>query len=544
MRLAWGANMQEGRHRMAITRETILETARSLPPAARVFSELGGLLRDPKSRIEDVATVIKRDATLAAHVIRVSNSVVYRGEQSTGSVEEALGRVGLEEIWRLVGHVSSAQLVDRPLKHYGLSAQELRDQMLETAFVCEALAVECGQDPRSAYTAGLMRPLGLLVIDRLADAFKDLRPYHPVHDKDFLAWEGRAFGLASCEVAALVLGEWSFRADIVEAVRCQYFLRAEDRQQALGCLVNLAGGLVADAGHALLGETAHWGVTPEKLGAIGLTPEKFQAAGKRARAALEAFQQRLGRIETDLSESEDKPFASQTVAVVLSYDEAMANPKGSTRGGSCNFPVRVRVLQTNDAPPVQTHTPGLITPTDFTTFMRSYQDMVYSTAYRLTGNETQAEDISQEVFLKAYERFDSLQASPTAGGWLKTVATNLSLNHLSRYRNRWRFFSEFRRDDGGGEDDQPEVEFAAPDTFFAGMDAGEKREWVERALDELPEHQRVPLVLFHFEDMPYDEIAKRLGVSLAKVKTDILRARAALAQILARSGASHEKFTA
>jgi RNA polymerase sigma-70 factor (ECF subfamily) len=198
----------------------------------------------------------------------------------------------------------------------------------------------------------------------------------------------------------------------------------------------------------------------------------------------------------------------------------------------------------NDEPPVQTQTPGLITPTDFTTFMRNYQDMVFSTAVRLVKNEAQAEDISQEVFLKAYERYDSLQASPTAGGWLKTVATNLSLNHLSRYRNRWRFFSEFRRDDSGGEADTPEVEFAAPDTFFSGVDAGERREWLEAALEKLPEHQRVPLVLYHFEDMPYEDIAKRLRVSLAKVKTDILRARAALAQILARSGAPHEKFTA
>jgi RNA polymerase sigma-70 factor (ECF subfamily) len=61
-------------------------------------------------------------------------------------------------------------------------------------------------------------------------------------------------------------------------------------------------------------------------------------------------------------------------------------------------------------------------------------------------------------------------------------------------------------------------------------------------LENLPEHQRVPLVLYHFEDQPYDEIARRLGVSLAKVKTDILRGRAALAQVLLRSGASHETF--
>jgi RNA polymerase sigma-70 factor (ECF subfamily) len=171
--------------------------------------------------------------------------------------------------------------------------------------------------------------------------------------------------------------------------------------------------------------------------------------------------------------------------------------------------------------------------------------MVYSTAARLVGNEAQAEDISQEVFLKAYEHFDQLQTSPSAGGWLKTVATNLSLNHLTRYRNRWRFFSEFRaHDDSAGDSDQPEVEFASPDTFFSGVDANERRAWLEEALDQLPEHQRVPLVLYHFEDMPYDEIAKRLHVSLAKVKTDILRARAALAKILARSGTAHEKFSA
>jgi RNA polymerase sigma-70 factor, ECF subfamily len=195
----------------------------------------------------------------------------------------------------------------------------------------------------------------------------------------------------------------------------------------------------------------------------------------------------------------------------------------------------------NDEPPVHTPPSGLIPPADFTTFMRAYQDMVFSTAARLTGNESQAEDISQEVFIRAHAHFDQLRTSPTAGGWLKTVATNLSLNHLSRYRNRWRFFSEFRRADDAGED-EPDIEFAAPDTFFAGVDADERRAWVERALEQLPEHQRVPLVLFHFEDLPYDEIARKLGISLAKVKTDILRARAALAKILQRSGTGHEKL--
>jgi RNA polymerase sigma-70 factor, ECF subfamily len=194
----------------------------------------------------------------------------------------------------------------------------------------------------------------------------------------------------------------------------------------------------------------------------------------------------------------------------------------------------------NDEPPVHTPPSGLIPPADFTTFMRAYQDMVFSTAARLTGNEAQAEDISQEVFVKAHAHYEQLRTSPSAGGWLKTVATNLSLNHLSRYRNRWRFFSEFRRDEPG--DDAPEAEFAAPDSFFSQVDADERRALVEHALDQLPDHQRVPLVLYHFEDMPYDEIARQLGVSLAKVKTDMLRARAALAKILQRAGTAHERL--
>ncbi len=198
------------------------------------------------------------------------------------------------------------------------------------------------------------------------------------------------------------------------------------------------------------------------------------------------------------------------------------------------------VLNVTDRTTVQTPNAGVIPHADFTTFMRNYQDMVYSTAVRLIGNETQAEDIAQEVFIKAHQHWDNLNGSPTAGGWLKTVARNLSINHVQRYKKRWSFFSDLVHK--GDDDGEREVEFAAPDTFFSGMDSSERREWVEAALEKLPDHQRVPLVLFHFEEMPYEDIAKKLGVSLSKVKTDILRGREALAKALLRSGASHEKF--
>ncbi|MGA3284711.1 MAG: RNA polymerase sigma factor [Verrucomicrobiota bacterium] len=163
----------------------------------------------------------------------------------------------------------------------------------------------------------------------------------------------------------------------------------------------------------------------------------------------------------------------------------------------------------------------------FETFMRNNQNMVFSTAMRLLANQTEAEDVTQEVFLKAYERFDRLGDSPTAGGWLKTVATNLSLNHLSRYRSRWSFFSELSGSDRQ-ETGENELEFPASGSVEEELDKLERRALVEQALQKLPPAQRVPLVLYHLEGLAYEEIAEKLGVSLGKVKTDIFRGREAL----------------
>ena len=162
----------------------------------------------------------------------------------------------------------------------------------------------------------------------------------------------------------------------------------------------------------------------------------------------------------------------------------------------------------------------------FEAFLKDYQNMVFSTAMRLVANAAEAQDISQEVFLRAFERFGDLAGDPRAGGWLKTVAINLSLNHLTRYRARWSFFSElFHRGEAG---EETEIEYAAPEDVEEQLGVSERRVLVEQALRRLPRAQRVPLVLFHLEGMKYEDIAAKLGVSLGKVKTDIFRARAAM----------------
>jgi RNA polymerase sigma-70 factor (ECF subfamily) len=164
----------------------------------------------------------------------------------------------------------------------------------------------------------------------------------------------------------------------------------------------------------------------------------------------------------------------------------------------------------------------------FEAFVREYQDMVYATAVRLLGNPADAEDVAQTVFLRAFQRFDEIRSSPAVAGWLKTVTQNACLNHLSRYRSRWRLFSELDRRDPMRAGVTSETALVSEDSPSRDLEQADEAKQLEAALMQLPDHQRVPLVLFHFQDASYQDIASALGVSVGKVKTDIHRGREAL----------------
>lgn len=158
--------------------------------------------------------------------------------------------------------------------------------------------------------------------------------------------------------------------------------------------------------------------------------------------------------------------------------------------------------------------------------------MVYATAVRLLGNPAEAEDVSQTVFLKAFQRFTQLRESPAAAAWLRTVARNACLNHLARYRARWQVFSEIAATGRPGGPEVPTDIAAAGALPDDVIQQAEEQGRLEQALRRLPDHQRVPLVLYHFEDLSYQRIAETLGVSIGKVKTDIHRGREALRRVL------------
>jgi HD-like signal output (HDOD) protein len=278
----------------ALAREKLLITARTLPAAPQVLSELGELLQESNTSLDQIAELLKRDSALAARIIRISNSTALGGGQRLGSVDEAVQRVGFGEVYRLVGLATTSRLADRALAYYHIEAEPLRNHMLFTALTAEILAEKLGLNARQAYTAGLMRTLGMLVLDRVARERLPIgEGYSNANYDGYAAWEGNVFSLSNCEVAAVILAEWKFPAEIVACVREHYLQREGDFADRMACLLNIAGAITRIEGFGLPGETKYWQVTARKLESLGIDEEAMRLVAVEAQNAFKHLQQLL-----------------------------------------------------------------------------------------------------------------------------------------------------------------------------------------------------------------------------------------------------------
>ncbi|MBW0253803.1 MULTISPECIES: RNA polymerase sigma factor SigE [unclassified Cellulomonas] len=156
-------------------------------------------------------------------------------------------------------------------------------------------------------------------------------------------------------------------------------------------------------------------------------------------------------------------------------------------------------------------------PPTWEAIVREHSARVYRLAYRLTGNRHDAEDLTQEVFVRVFRSL-STYTPGTFEGWLHRITTNLFLDGARR-RQR------IRMDAMGEDGDRYPATDAGPERAFEhdNLDVD-----IQRALDELPPEYRAAVVLCDIEGLSYEEIAVTLGIKLGTVRSRIHRARARL----------------
>ena len=156
----------------------------------------------------------------------------------------------------------------------------------------------------------------------------------------------------------------------------------------------------------------------------------------------------------------------------------------------------------------------------FRVLVEQHSRSIFRLAFRMTGNEQDAEDVVQETFLRAYRRLADYEARASFSTWLYRIASNYALD-LIRMRKR----HEEKRERGSSENHDvlqsiPEAS-PGPDRIVYGSQVKDR---VNAALDELSVQERTAFVLRHFEGLSIDEIGRALGTGTNATKHSIFRA--------------------
>lgn len=252
-----------------ISSDSLLHATKRMPGSPPILGELGRLLAGLHFKPSGIVALLKRNSQLAERVLLIGNSPLYStGERLYSTLDEVVVQVGLAEIYRLVGLAMTRLTATEPLSAYGISGNQLLENTLFTALLAEALVDTGKLDPRAAFTAGLLRSVGKIALDRLAK--ENLQGGGHGRPDCLADWEMAYLGITNCEAAAVVLRAWRFPADVVAGIRDHYLIGAKPAGR-LAHLLNVAASVAARCGFGLPGESAYFDASPEKYVAAHLS---------------------------------------------------------------------------------------------------------------------------------------------------------------------------------------------------------------------------------------------------------------------------------
>ena len=166
----------------------------------------------------------------------------------------------------------------------------------------------------------------------------------------------------------------------------------------------------------------------------------------------------------------------------------------------------------------------------FEELVARHRDKIYARALSMMRNEEEAIDLSQEAWVKGWQRLAQFQGEASFGTWMTRIVINLCLDQLRRRkRQRTESIEEMNEESGGVERQMPVVTVNPTER----LERGELRKRIDQALSQLSHEHRTVLILHEFEEMEYKEIAKTMACSIGTVMSRLFYARRKMAVLLA-----------
>lgn len=168
--------------------------------------------------------------------------------------------------------------------------------------------------------------------------------------------------------------------------------------------------------------------------------------------------------------------------------------------------------------------------TAFEELVARHRDKIYARAYSMMRHEDEALDLSQDAWVKGWQRLTQFQGDSSFVTWMTRIVINLCLDQIRKHkRQRLESIDALEGEFGGVERLMPVVDVNPTE----GLERGELRQRIDGALAKLSPEHRTALVLHEFEELEYKEIARRMGCSIGTVMSRLFYARRRMASLLA-----------
>ncbi len=159
-----------------------------------------------------------------------------------------------------------------------------------------------------------------------------------------------------------------------------------------------------------------------------------------------------------------------------------------------------------------------------------HRDKIFARAFSMMRNEEEAVDLSQEAWVKGWQRLKQFHGDSSFVTWMTRIVINLCLDQLRKQKRHRTESIELMEEESGGVERQMPVVQANP---TAGLERAELRQRIDKALGQLSVEHRTVLILHEFEELEYKEIAKRMQCSIGTVMSRLFYARRKMANLLA-----------
>ncbi len=275
----------------SLLQEHILRLAQKLPAAPQIFSRLSMMLNDVNADLDKIANLISIDTGLTARVLRVSNSVFFRGASPIQSLDEAINRIGFREIHKMVGMAMTEQLYVNGLPAYCMNAKQVWENSVATARAMELIASEAGYDAQAAYTLGILRQVGKLVLGRILE--KEQPGAICPDDIDVLSWERARLNITNHEAAAYIFQSWKLPPALCNGMRFQHEPEEHPDDGPEGAQLHLAGWVVGALGISTKSESALWDLTDDRLNQAQVSEAFMQSCVNITQSDLNALKAQM-----------------------------------------------------------------------------------------------------------------------------------------------------------------------------------------------------------------------------------------------------------